>query len=373
MSIRTAVIVIPTYNEAQNIELLINKIFDQEKNIENWKINILVVDSKSPDKTAYVVRGLQKKYKKLYLLETAKEGLGKAYASGFRYVLNKLSPDVFFEMDADLSHDPVKISDFFEHIDRGSDFVIGSRYIKGGSIPKEWALHRKFFSVIGNIICRLGFMKLNISDWTSGYRAIKSSIIKNALSHIEKYSGYVFQVAFLDEAVKKNAKISEVPINFIDRRYGVSKINSAQYIFNTLWYVFTHSSFIRYVIVGLGGASLDFGLSFILIEIYRIDQNLYWLATVISAETAIIFNFLMNNFWSFSHKRLKLHLGTFFLSFFKFNLIALGALIIQAVGIQLLTNLYGPTFWYLYKILILAFIVIPYSYILYNKVVWRDK
>lgn len=370
---KNAVIIIPTYNEAENIEPLINGVFDQASSIKNWQIEILVVDSNSPDKTALIVKTLQKKYKKLYLLETQKEGLGKAYVAGFRYALKNISPDVFFEMDADLSHDPAKISEFLEHIDKSSDFVIGSRYIRGGSIPKEWVLHRKIFSVLGNLICRLGFMKLKISDWTSGYRAIKSWIVKEAISYIEKYSGYVFQVAFLDQAIKKNARISEIPINFTDRKYGVSKINSTQFIFNTLWYIFSHSSFMRYVIVGLGGASLDFGISFILIEIYRIDQNLYWLATAISAETAIIFNFLMNNFWSFSHKRLRLHLRTFFLSFFKFNLIAVGALLIQAFGIQLLTNIYGPEFWYLYKILILALIVIPYSYILYNKIVWKGK
>ncbi len=368
---KKAVIVIPTYNEAGNIETLINKTFDQAGNINDWQIEILVVDSSSPDKTANVVKDLQKKYKNLYLLETQKEGLGKAYVSGFLYALNKLSPDVFFEMDADLSHDPALIPDFLEHIDKGSDFVIGSRYIKGGSIPQDWALHRKIFSVLGNLICRFGFMKLKISDWTSGYRAIKSSIVKETASHVEKYSGYVFQIALLDQATKKNAKISEVAINFIDRQYGVSKINAAQFILNTLWYIFSHSSFIRYAIVGLGGASLDFGLSFILIEIYRINQNLYWLATAISAETAIIFNFLMNNFWSFSHKKLRRHFGTIFSSFLKFNLIAIGALAIQAVGIQLLTNFYGPSLWYVYKILILALIVIPYSYILYNKIVWK--
>ncbi len=370
---KKAVIIIPTYNEVDNISNLINSLFSLSKTIKGWQIELIVVDSTSPDKTSSSVRKLQKEHANLHLLSTKKEGLGRAYLKGITFALNKLGADVVFEMDADFSHNPQVIPDFLRKIDEGADFVIGSRYIRGGSIPADWSLDRKFFSVFGNLIIRAGFMKIRITDWTSGYRAIRSWVLESSLKHLEKYSGYVFQVALLDESLKKNAKVSEIPITFIDRRYGVSKINTFQYMSQTLWYVFTHSSFIRYFIVGVAGASIDFGLSFLIIEVFKIAHNLFWLATLVSAEAAVIFNFFANNFWSFSHKKLTHRLSSYFLAFLKFSAVAVGALAIQAFGIQYLTNIFGARYWFVYKFFIIALVIIPYSYFLYNKVIWKSK
>jgi len=367
---RKATIVIPTYNEKSNVEMLIKKINDIIKNLKNWNISILVVDSKSPDNTSIVIQEMMKKYKNLNLLETEKEGMGKAYTKGFKYALRELDPYVIFEMDADLSHDPEMIPYFLEEIEKGSDFVIGSRYIKGGSIPKDWAFHRKLFSVIGNIIIRLGFAKFKITDWTSGYRAIKAWIIKDSVDIIDTYSGYVFQVAVLDNALKKSAVISEIPINFTDRKEGVSKINSFQFIYQTLLYVLTHSSFIKYSIVGVTGAIVDFGFSFVFIEILNYA---IWLATLMSVEIAIVYNFLLNNFWSFSHKKLEFKSNVLIKNFLKFNLVQSFSLFIQVTGIQVLVHVFGSKWWYLYKFCILAIVVIPLSYYMYNKFIWKSK
>lgn len=367
---KQAVIVLPTYNEVSNIEKLVHEIFDQQKNVKNWNIKILVVDSSSPDGTGKIAQKIKKTNENFFFLSTEKEGLGKAYIAGFTYVMTHLNPTVIFEMDADFSHAPRKIPEFLRAIENGADFVIGARYIRGGSIPKDWGFHRKLFSVLGNLIVRFGMMKLSVTDWTSGFRAIKTWIVRDIATGLSNYSGYVFQVALLDRAIKKGAKVVEIPIHFLDRKHGVSKINSAQYIVQTLLYVFTKSTFIRYVIVGLIGAVLDFGLSYFFIE----KVKLYiWLSTLISAETAIISNFLFNNFWSFSHKKLDLSLSLYLYKFLKFNLISAGSLIIQAVGIEYAAFLFGPKYWYLYKIFILAFIVIPYSYVLYNKIIWKEK
>ncbi|NMB84550.1 glycosyltransferase family 2 protein [Candidatus Roizmanbacteria bacterium] len=370
---KSSVVVIPTYNEAGNIEKLITGIFDQTKKISNWDISILIVDSHSKDNTSGIVKKLQKNYPRLYLLETEKQGLGKAYIDGYSYVIKKINPFAIVQMDADLSHNPSYLPEFFNKIEKGADLVLGSRYIRGGSIPQDWGIHRKFFSYFGNLIFRLGFMNFKIADWTSGYRAIKTWLVRDAFSHIKNYSGYVFQVAMLDFAIKKGADIKEVPINFVDRKSGQSKIIFTQYILNNFYYIFKYSSFVKYVIVGLIGAFIDFGISFTLIEKLRIAKKLYWLATTISAETSIVSNFLFNNYWSFSHKKIDGGSIGFFSSFLKFNLVSLGALVIQAVGIQLLTNLFGAKLWYLYKIAILAFIIIPYSYFFYNKIVWKKK
>lgn len=367
---RKAVIVLPTYNERDNIEKLIKEIDKVKRKIIKWNLEVLVVDSQSPDGTFELVFKLQKKFPYLHILKVPKEGLGKAYVKGFQYAIEKLSPYLIFEMDADLSHDPNLIPLFLEKIEKGADFVIGSRYIKGGSIPKDWGLNRKFFSIIGNLIVRFGFMKLKITDWTSGFRAIKIWVIKSAMDYIKNYSGYVFQVAFLDYALKNGAKVEEVPLNFIDRRWGKSKINSFQYIIQTLFYVLLNSSFIKFVVVGLIGFVIDFSLSFLLIEKFK---KAVWLSTLISTETAIISNFLLNNFWSFNYKKIERSMRKYLLAFLKFNLVSSGSILIQTLGIQLLVSILGKGGWVIYKVLIIAFIIIPYSYILYNKLIWKEK
>jgi len=372
---RKAVIVLPTYNESENIESLIKEIFNQAKNIKNWEIHVAVIDSQSPDKTGQIVKKLKKtKYpNKLHFLEISKRGLGKAYIKGFSYVLKNINPYVIFEMDADWSHNPKEIKQFLHQIEKGADFVVGSRYIKNGSIPDNWGTNRKIFSIFGNLIIRLGFMKLKITDWTSGFRAIKTWLIKDIALNLDNYTGYVFQVAFLDRALKKGAYIQEVPIQFKDRKKGHSKINSFEYIWQTLLYTILNSSFIKFVVVGITGFTLDFGISYFFMNLLKIKTSLYWLATLISAEIAIINNFTLNNFWSFSYKKIKHSSTSYIKNFTKYNLIASGSLIVQAIGIQLATNIFGSTFWPLYKIVIIVLIVIPYSYLLYNKIVWKEK
>lgn len=368
---RKAVIVLPTYNESENIKKLIESIFAVTAKIDNWQISVLVVDSKSKDKTGEIVKSLIKSYPaKLHLIEMEREGLGKAYAKGFTFAIEHINPYVLFEMDADLSHDPLEIPKFLQKIETGADFVIGSRYMQGGSIPSNWSFHRKMFSIIGNLIARLGFMKLRITEWTNGYRAIKSWLVKEIMPGLSQFSGYVFQVAFLDKTLKKGAYVEQIPVRFKDREKGESKINSFQYIWQTILYIFFNSSFIKYAIVGLIGFAIDFGLSYLLIEKVK---TAIWTATLVSTETSILSNFLFNNFWSFSHKKLDHRFGSYLPSFIKFNLVSSGSILIQVVGVQLLANIFGSNLWILYKVLIITLVIIPYSYILYNKFIWKEK
>ncbi len=367
---RKAVVVIPTYNEEGNIKKIVDEVTASTKTLTNWNVEILFVDSNSTDNTGETIKEIQKKNSKVHLLSTQKEGLGKAYLDGFQYALDTLKAYLIFEMDADLSHEPKELPKFIKQIESGSDFVIGSRYIKGGSIPKNWGIHRKIFSTLGNMIIRYGFMNLKISDWTGGFRAIKAWIIKDSMSHTKHYSGYVFQIALLDYAIKKKANISEIPINFKEREYGISKINAFQYITHILMYVFTHSSFVKFVIVGLTGFVVDFGITYFLKHSTALP---IWRITLISTESAIIVNYLLNNFWAFSHKRFDNHYMVHVWNFLKFNVVSSGSIAIQTIGIQLLTNMYGEKYLFVFKVLIIAFIIIPYSYILYNKVIWKDK
>ncbi len=378
---KKAVVVLPTYNEAGNIEEIVREIFAlKEKNLQAWDLAVLVVDDYSPDNTAGIVKNMQGKYPDLHLLSGPKQGLGKAYARGFSQAIEKLGASVVVEMDADLSHDPRLITKMLAKIEKGADFVTGSRYIRGGSIPKDWGLHRKVFSVLGNLVVQLGFMNFRVRDWTSGFRAMKSFLVKDILPEMSRYNGYVFQIAFLDKAIKRGANIQEVPLKFKERKKGVSKINFFDYITNIFTYILGNSSFAKYFIVGMLGFAVDFGFAYFFISGLGLNQVL---ANIMSAELAIIFNFLMNNFWSFAHKAIGGGLFEYLKKFLLFNLVTSGSIFIQGVGLYLALRFLGMFMfsflafafpaWVLYKVLIIAFLVIPYSYFMYNRVVWTKK
>ncbi|MBI5122381.1 glycosyltransferase [Candidatus Roizmanbacteria bacterium] len=379
---KKALIILPTFNEAGSIEKLINDILLQNQKTTNWEIEVLVNDSSSTDDTAQIVKNLTKKYpKKVYLLETKKEGLGRAYHQAFSYAVESIKPFVIFQMDADFSHNPNDIPSFLNEIAKGADFVIGARYIKGGSIPKNWGWYRKILSICGNLTIRSGFMKLGVHDWTSGFRAIKTWIIKDTLPRIEDYSGYVFQIALLDKSLNKNAKISEVPINFIDRKYGRSKIIFTQYIFQILFYIINHSSFVKFVIVGFIGFAVDFSAAYLFINKLHAAKVP---ANMLSAEVAIVSNFFLNNFWSFKHKKIDGGFFAYLIKFVTFNFVSSGSIVIIGVGMTLALRFLGDKnihffgtvsigSWIIYKIAIIALVIIPYSYILYNKFIWKSK
>ena len=218
-------IVLPTYNEAENISDLLNEIFKVAQDLENFEINTLIVDDKSPDGTADVVKSLQANNSKIFLLENNTRGLGNAYRAGFKYAIENLNPEILVEMDSDFSHSPAKLKELLSPINEGYDFVIGSRYIKGGSIPENWALIRKLNSKYGNVFARFIAGLRHVKDCTSGYRAIKTDIIKKIDLDNLNVNGYAFQMNILYECVNLGAKTHEIPINFIDRVKGKSKLS----------------------------------------------------------------------------------------------------------------------------------------------------
>lgn len=376
---KKAIIILPTYNERENIRELIPAIFDETKDMVGWVIEILVVDDHSPDGTFDVVQELQKKHSRLHGIQGKKEGLGKAYLRGFQHALDTFKPDVLFEMDADGQHPVNLIPLFLKSIDKGADFVIGSRYIPGGSIPQHWSIDRKFYSSVGSIVARLGFMNFSVKDWTSGFRALRSSFVQSVIPEMEGHTGYVFQIALLDKAIKKNLKVKEIPLKFVDRIDGVSKMQSVQFMFDALMYIFLNSSFVKFFITGGLGFVIDFGISKYLIDGFHIFAPL---ATGISAEIAIIFNFFVNNFWSFAHKKVDSSFLTYARKLIKFNLVSSGSIFIQTFGLYLALMIFGHNpysilsfsvqAWAVYKVIIIMCIIIPYSYILYNKVVWKE-
>jgi dolichol-phosphate mannosyltransferase len=210
--------------------------------------------------------------------------------------------------------------------------VIGSRYIPGGSIPKNWALHRKFLSKIGNIVIKVILTNFAISDWTTGFRALTKNVFDKIAPEMtdQRFSGYTFQIGFLYKAVKKQFKIAEVPFHFKDRTVGKSKIGP-EYIVNNLLYLgktrvneFLQSRIFKFLVVG----SIAAGVQLVSLELFRLLFS-YLVANILSIETAIIFNFIMNNFWTFSDRKLKLKQVP--LKFLQFNLTSAGSIIIQMV------------------------------------------
>ena len=222
---KNVTIVLPTYNEAENIEDFLNTVTKVVEKIEDFNVNMLVVDDYSPDGTSDIVKNIMENNKRVFLINNSTRGLGNAYKLGFKYALEHLNADILIEMDSDFSHSPDKLPELLYIINQGYTFVIGSRYIKGGSIPDNWALIRKLNSKYGNIFARFIAGLYSIKDCTSGFRAISSELIKEIDLKNLNVNGYAFQMNILYECIKKGAKVKEIPINFIDRTKGKSKLN----------------------------------------------------------------------------------------------------------------------------------------------------
>ena len=217
------VIIIPTYNEKENIGLLITALQETFKKVQH-KMNILIVDDNSPDGTAEIVKTKITKYSNIYILTGNKHGLGAAYIRGMKYAIERLNADIVILMDADFSHKPVDIPRLLSTLDEGADVAIGSRYVEGGKIPNEWGFIRKMNSKWGNVLARYVAGLYKIHDCTSGFRAIRASVI-NKIDFINlKVRGYSFQVAFLHQAITNQAFVREIPIEFVDRKRGKSKL-----------------------------------------------------------------------------------------------------------------------------------------------------
>jgi len=221
------ILVLPTYNEAENIEKFIGCLFDEFPQLEKsgeFKFEILVVDDFSPDGTGDIVKDLAAKKPKINLIQKEKQGLGAAYIFGFKHAIDKLGADWIVEMDSDFSHKPKDLPSFIEATKEGATFIIGSRYVKGGSIPSDWPLLRKLNSKFGNIFARYVAGLYDVKDCTSGFRLINVELLKKLDLDKLNANGYSFQMNILYELVQLGAVVKEVPIQFVDRELGKSKL-----------------------------------------------------------------------------------------------------------------------------------------------------
>lgn len=369
------VIIIPTYNEAANITLMMDALLKKEfPKIKNANMHLLVVDDNSPDGTGKLVEKEMKKHKNLHLLTGSKQGLGMAYVRGMRYAMDKLKADATIEMDADFQHDPKYVKDLVNAYVDGADYVIGSRYIKGGSIPKAWAWYRKAVSFYGNLFARIVLFLPKLHDTTTGFRLtrVKGVLDKIDLEHLMELHRFAFKVDLFFQSVKLSRKTVEVPIAFATRSKETSKFSFKEMVSTykvvILLRLKDSQRLIKFGVVGF----LGFIINFVLLRVFRgmgFSEVLTWL---LATEAAIISNFTFNNIWTFKDQKIS-GLSSVARKFVEFNVTSAGALVIQSIAGPIGVSIVGAKYDFLVLAFVVAFMVLPYNYFMYSRVIWKKK
>lgn len=228
MSTKEKLVIIPTYNEKENIEKIIRKVFSLE-----GLFNILIIDDGSPDGTAQIVKDLQKVFaERLFMIERkGKLGLGTAYITGFKWAINE-GYEFIFEMDADFSHNPDDLLNLYQACKNGADLAIGSRYISGVNVV-NWPMGRVLMSYCASMYVRF-VTRMKVMDTTAGFKCYRLNVLKSIDLDKIRLKGYGFQIEMKFTTWKLGFKIEEVPIIFTDRKMGSSKMSGG--IFNeAMW------------------------------------------------------------------------------------------------------------------------------------------
>jgi len=229
LNLRKAIVVVPTYNEADNIGRLVPLILERDE-----RLSVLVVDDSSPDGTAKIVKALPGFGDRILILERPeKQGLGAAYIAAFQWILANTDFEAVFEMDADFSHDPEALDDFLKEIET-HDLVLGSRYLYGITVV-NWPLKRLILSVGANRYAAF-VTGLSLKDCTGGFKCFRRSTLEALPLEKIKSDGYSFQIEMNYHCWRRGLHIKEIPIMFVDRQVGVSKM-SKKIIFEAMWMV----------------------------------------------------------------------------------------------------------------------------------------
>lgn len=370
------VVVIPTYNERENTEKMIDVLEKVFSRIKDHEMALLYVDDTSPDKTYEVVREKMKRYKWLHLLLNAeKKGLGIAYMKGFSYAIKELKADYIMEFDSDFQHNPEDIPRLVAQINNGYDFIVGSRYVKGGSIPQEWGFNRKFLSVVGNMVARILLILPQAHDVTGGFRLsrVKGFMDRFPSDKIASRS-FAYKIHTFFYMMQNGAKLKEVPIHFQSRTAGESKIagnemkETLRVIFVLQWNNPKLRRFFKFGVVGFVG----FVVNYVGLEILKKVGLTTYFATLIATELAIVSNFILNNVWTFKDKIIT-KVSEVIVQFVKFNVSSLFAVIVQPLIVSGAAAVFGDTSLVRLAALIFAliFVIIPYNYAVYNIFIWK--
>lgn len=372
------VIIMPTYKEADNIKKMIPALFTEHfPKITKAQMHLLIVNDLDAegkdDGTGEIVRKAAKKYKNLHLLEGKKRGLGWAYIKGMKYAQDKLKADAVMEMDADFQHPPRFVKPMVDAFLDGADYVIGSRYIKGGSVPSEWAVHRKAISFFGNLFIRLVLLKPKLHDLTTGFRLtrVKGVLDKIELDNLMEPERFAYKVDLLYQSIKNSQKTVEVPLEFASRTEEASKFSMAEMISTfkvaIILGIKDKQKFIKFATVGFIG----FIVNFVFLRVFRsmgLAEVIVW---ALATEMAIISNYVLNNFWTFKSSKILGITKTLY-KFLQFNLTSAGALVIQSIFGPLGVSIVGKQYDFLVLAFVVGFMVLPYNYFMYNVVIWGE-
>ena len=315
--------VIPTYNEAPNIEALLAQL---ARLYAGAGYRFIVVDDASPDGTGGLVQAFAKQDARVRLLTGARRGLGNAYVRGMTHALEELGAGVVVQMDADFSHDPADAKRLLARVKEGADVAIGSRYVPGGALDSRWSLRRRLLSRWGNHLARWIAGIKGVRDCTAGFKAIRAEALAQTQLGGVSGKGYVFQVELLHRLIHASARVVEVPIYFREREAGSTKLGFGSLVefFYTVWWLRLagYKTFAKFGLVGLSGIGVNLGLFQLMLQggLHR------FLASPIAIEASIIWNFILNNYWTFGDRALY---GRKRVRGFKYNLVALLSLTVS--------------------------------------------
>jgi len=298
-------IVVPTYNERANIGPLLEALLAQGAKSAH-ELHIVVCDDTSPDGTADEVSSIRSSHGNVHLSIGPRLGLGAAYVRGMRVAMHELGADAVLQMDADFSHDPADVPRLLGALDAGSDLVIGSRYVRGGRIPPDWGALRRANSRWGNRVARYVVGLHPIRDCTSGFRLTRTSLLKRIELDRIRVQGYAFLVAFLHEARLCGARITEIPIAFVDRTRGASKLglrDIGEFVANALWLRFGSAAvFGRFVLLGALGVAVNLGAFTLLID----AGGSPYLASPFGTLLSMLCNVVLHGMWKRDRDRAEL-------------------------------------------------------------------
>ncbi|MBI5405867.1 glycosyltransferase [Candidatus Kaiserbacteria bacterium] len=326
-------IIIPTYNEAGRIGTLLEEVGAILTQSPEHEWSIVVVDANSPDGTGAIVRDVSTRYKNIHLIsEKEKRGIASAYVVGMRYAMEKLHADAFIEFDGDGQHDPKDLRRLAEGLVKGFDYVIGSRYVPGGSIPKEWATYRKVLSRLGSLYARI-LLELPVYDATSGLKATRTTLDRFLPLREDQLLSrqYAYKLQFLYAVARSGARIAEIPIAFRMRDYDISKsaagdiLESLRVTLLMRFQTLREWRFLRVVMVGATGLAFQAAL----FQIFGIWLRLLPPSTVvvIAGELAVFTNFFMHERFSFKDR--VADSAPFLHKFIRFQTLSTGSVLLQ--------------------------------------------
>ncbi len=349
---KKVVVVLPTYNEKENIERFANLVLGQQKELPGYDVEVLIADSHSPDGTGKIAQKLASENPKIHYVKVGM-GLGVGLVEGHRYSLEHLHPDIMAQLDADGQVKVDVLIRMVQALEQGYNLALGSRFVPGGK--NDLSLSRRIFSAGSSWVSRILIGPFNIREVTNSARAFTPELFNkinfDRLPWREKT--FIIQPAFLHEAILAGAKYKEVPLVFTNRAEGYSKNKTLNYTYDVItygidarlhtwginlpFYRLTRKAktIIKFSIVGVTGTLIDF-------IFYKIFINHFGVAPAtskaFSTEIAILNNFLLNNYWTFRKRHTTTNVWQ---KLALFNLVSVGGLAIAVLIVKLLHTLYG--------------------------------